>query len=160
MQNEVEQALAEGLRHYASAEPLAGLEQRVLERIRAEQTRRRFARLGWWPGALAAALASAGLIAGLWMRGAPQALTIRWASPQPPRITAIAQVHPRSARHAGRLRLRRQFPTPTPLTAEERALLAFVAQSPAEARDFVERTDEPIRVETIRIPPLEYGNSK
>lgn len=60
-----------------------------------------------------------------------------------------------------RLPKREQFPTPTPLTAEERALLAFVEQSPRQAEkvlaDTRRRSEEPIRIEEIHIEPLPDG---
>lgn len=160
MENEVEQALTEGLRQYAIAEPSAGLAQRVLERVRAERDRRRSARWEWWGGALAAAVASAALIALLWIRSAPQTLRVQLAAPRPPRMAAVAQAPRLSARHVITLPKRRRFPTPTPLTAEERALLAFAAHSPDEARDFGRRIDQPVRIEEIQIAPLDNGDSK
>jgi hypothetical protein len=60
-----------------------------------------------------------------------------------------------------RLPKREQFPTPTPITAEERALLAFVAHSPKQAEvlweDAKSRTTEPLEIKEIHIEPLQNG---
>jgi len=48
-----------------------------------------------------------------------------------------------------------QFPAPTPITTEERAVLAFAELSPKDAEDaFRKRSDEPIEIQPIQIPPL------
>jgi hypothetical protein len=57
--------------------------------------------------------------------------------------------------------LREQFPTPTPLTDEERALLAFVAQSPKQAEEVLadakSRSSKPIEIKEIQLEPLPDG---
>ena len=60
---------------------------------------------------------------------------------------------------------REVFPTPTPLTSEERALLALVAKSPELARELLTPTEpkpiEPIIIEPINIePPVMADNAK
>jgi hypothetical protein len=51
------------------------------------------------------------------------------------------------------------FPTPQPLTAEERALVDVVAQSPLPVREALVQAqtqdDSPVRIAAIHIPPLE-----
>jgi hypothetical protein len=51
------------------------------------------------------------------------------------------------------------FPTPRPLTPEERALVIFAAQTPeAERKDLIEaqkQFDAPLSIAAIQIPPLE-----
>ena len=51
------------------------------------------------------------------------------------------------------------FPTPKPLTAEERALLAVAAKAPPQARQAIveaqEQNKEPLHIAAIHIPPLE-----
>jgi hypothetical protein len=52
-----------------------------------------------------------------------------------------------------------QFPAPSPITGEERFLLAFIEIHPTEARDaFAElqkRTNEEINIQAIQIRPLQ-----
>jgi hypothetical protein len=153
MENE-ERILAEALAQYANAEPLAGLEQRVLQRVRSEGRRR----VGRWPWALAASVAVAGMFAVLWVRTAPQTLGVSAVAPRPPQIVARAAV-PKSARRQT-LPKRRVFPTPVPLSGQERALLAFAAHAPDLARDLRSRIDEPIQFTEIKIAPLESADLK
>ena len=64
--------------------------------------------------------------------------------------------HPRKRKILPRLP---QFPAPAPMTNEERALLAFVARAPKQAQealiDAQQQSVEPIRIEEIKIQPLE-----
>jgi hypothetical protein len=52
------------------------------------------------------------------------------------------------------------FPTPVPLTGEERALLAFAVHAPDELIDLHRRMEEPIQIEEIKIAPLESADLK
>jgi hypothetical protein len=53
------------------------------------------------------------------------------------------------------------FPTPTPLTPEEKALVEFVANRPKEAQDLLAQTDiKPIEIEEIQVPPLPSDGGK
>jgi len=144
----IERVMDAALARCVSAEPLAGLEQRVLQRMRFDRARRR---LAWW----AWALATAGLavVAVVWMRTTPESLTVPMFAPQAPEIAA-ARVAPRPPRRLAVPR-RREFPTPRPLTPEERALAALVTQSPDVARALERRSDGPIVIEEIQIEPLE-----
>jgi len=155
----VERALEEALATYSSQEPLAGLEQRVLKRVYAA----RATALRRW--ALAAAmLAAAGLVlaVALWKR-APEPVSqasVRHAVQSvpvaaPPATPAAA---PRRRRHT----IPSRFPTPAPLSPEERALLAFVAHAPVEAqKSFTEKQEfavRPVSIEQIKIDPLKIQN--
>jgi hypothetical protein len=75
-----------------------------------------------------------------------------------PRIITKRRVKLRVARREPLPKLE-QFPTPVPLTAEERALIAFVTRYPKEAQqafeDLRKRSEEPIEIQPIQIPPLE-----
>lgn len=157
MENE-DRVLAEALAQYVNAEPMAGLEQRVLQRVRSEGRRRLVWRPVWWPGSLAAGAAVAGLLAVLWIRTAPETLNVRVVAPRPPQIVVAAEV-PKSARRRA-LPKRRVFPTPAPLTRDERALLAFAAHAPDLARDLSRRIDEPIQITEIKIAPLKSAELK
>ncbi|HTQ53055.1 MAG TPA: hypothetical protein VMI94_01270 [Bryobacteraceae bacterium] len=158
MENEapdaVDRMMAEALAQYANAEPLAGLEQRVWQRIRA---RRRWRLYAWWALPVAAGLV---LMAAPWLRTAPQELALRVAAPRPPQIAMVQAAARPPLRPARVLPRRRVFPTPAPLTRDERALLAFVAREPGQAREFMMRKDEPLRIEKLKIAPLDSTESK
>ena len=161
--------LDDALACYSGAEPLAGLEERVLHRVRASDvTRRRPIR---W--AFALALAAALVLVAIVMK------TPRNPPPKP-RDTARAEIpalveQPRIAsqhrcsRLAARpapspLPKRDQFPAPAPLTAEEQALRSFVERDPAEAQQVFaqlrKRTNDPIEIQPIRIAPLRIDGAQ
>ena len=155
--------LDDALACYSGAEPQAGLEERVLHRVRASDvTRRRPIR---W--AFAFSLAAALVLVAVVMK-AP-------SNPHPkPRDTARAEIpalveQPRIAlqHRRGRVVARRapsplpkleQFPAPAPLTAEEQALRSFVERDPAKAQQVFaqlrKRTNDPIGIQPIQIAPL------
>ena len=145
---ELDQLLAEALQ----AEPPSGLEQRVLARLPSRK------RAWWWlaPGMVAASLA---LIA-VSVEMQPEASLPLKPPPSPlginlPRVSQP----PRSAPRQATLKKRSQFPTPQPLSTEERALMAFLHQDPEGAgealRDMQRRSEAPIEIEPIHIPPLQ-----
>jgi hypothetical protein len=127
------------------------------------------------------------LVAGLalrieWRREAPVTKTAEVESypaslpvapePEPSPVQEVAEVklapvtetkpEPRTVPEA--LPKEEYFPARTPLTAEERALVAWVRRSPAEAAQvFAELPDrgiEPIEIEPIEIPPLQSNGSE
>jgi len=163
----VERVLGEGLARYASQEPLAGLEQRVLDRVRGEGAARRAGFRLW--GIIAAGVAVAALVVAgvLWMGPhRPE------ANPSLARVIAPPMQAPRMAdarpakkhRTAAGLPRRRQFPTPAPISSEERTILALVARAPEQARqafaDSQPLSIAPIRLEEIKIEPLGNGGSR
>lgn len=140
------------------------LDARVLERIaRAESTRKRRRTFVFGIGALAASIAVVVL--------QPKPEPLRPASAAlafiaPPRAV---QVPSRQLRLGGVLHRKRRgekqrlykanvFPSPSPLTGEERALLRFVEQSPEAAeKAFAEvhqQEAQPLRIEALKIIPL------
>jgi hypothetical protein len=161
--------LDDALARYSGAEPLAGLEERVLHRVRAgEITRRR--PVGW---AVAFALAAALLLVAI--------ITKTPRNPAPkPRDTARAEIpviveQPRIASQHRRSRVvarrapsplpkQEQFPGPAPLTAEERALRNFVERDPAQAQQVFaqlrKRTNDPIEIQPIQIAPLRINGAQ
>ena len=150
-QVDIDRVLDEALAGYSKAEPLAGLEQRVLQRVQAEGRRRGIA---WWHWATAATMAAAAvLVATPWVRTAPETLQVAVIPPHPPQIAAARVVA--NPAHGTALPKRREFPTRAPLTPGERALLAFVANAPDEARYLHSRLDEPIQVAELKIAPLQ-----
>jgi hypothetical protein len=144
---------------YSAAEPLAGLEDRILRRVTADVTPRRAAPLRWWLAAAIPALAALVALAVL-LRSGPQPQpppnreTARVATParklpEPAPPAAPAQRRPALPKPAPPLPKLRQFPAPSPITAEDRALL-LVAQSYPD-----ELLKQP--VERIEIPPIEIA---
>lgn len=79
----------------------------------------------------------------------PHRHTVRVTQPAPPVQTAQAAPLPKLD----------VFPTPQPLTAEERALALVVTQTPLPAREALVEAQsldaQPVRIAEIHIPPLE-----
>src|SRR5690242_15687415 len=122
---ENDELLERALATYAGAEPRPGLEQRVIARVFSEPARPRFRWLRW---AWAVPALAGAVVAVLSIPRTP-------APPQAPRppaaVVPVASAAPVPARPAIHRRHRaaqpkpRLFPTPSPLTAEERLLVAF-----------------------------------
>ncbi|HXM42187.1 MAG TPA: hypothetical protein VN924_13115 [Bryobacteraceae bacterium] len=151
--DELDRALDEALARYSSAEPLAGLEQRVLNRVRAERPGRRIGRWAWAVALAAGMIATAVFWVGQAFRPVPQQILTR-ATP-PVQTTAPPPVLGKRHRQARR---------PVPLTSEERALLALATRAPGQAREALlelpVRSTEPIRIEEIKIEPLRSDDAK
>ncbi len=160
--DELDRLIDGALAGYSDAEALAGLEERVLNRVRAARARRR----RWFAWAAVAAVAASVVVVGIVVR-----VERRLSVPKPAEVVKVAPAPASSAvmrpvervRHVARRRQPgvlpklEQFPTPTPLTAEERALLALARQDPEELGKFAEmerQSDAPIEVQPIRIAPL------
>src|ERR1035441_543655 len=146
---------------FSSAEPLTGLEQRVLNRVHAERAvphvgRFRFGR--WAPAVGVAVVAGMVMAAVLWDKPVPP----------PPPVGQDSRPVPQQAQTrvtpAGFRKKNGQARSPVPLTSEERALLALVARAPDQAReallDLQRRSTEPIQVAEIRIEPLRSDDAK
>ncbi len=165
--DELDRRIDSALAGYSDAEPLAGLEERVLRRVRLA-TRRRM--LGW---AAAFAVAAALVVTAIVVRAPHHSdpPTYRVGIPavmrpapvvEKPRVVAVRRSKPRAVR-ARRLPKLEQFPAPTPLTGEERALRAFVEQHPAEARQVfaeLQKSNEPIEIQPIQISPLQSDGAQ
>ena len=144
------------LAKYAAAEPRAGLEERILASLRAEQTH--IPDRTWWRWAIAGALAVV-VVAGV-------ALAWRWVAPSQPTIakrpqpstqqpqktrTQIAFLDNIAIQSHARTGIRRtsvhsprttnvrvspkldQFPSPQPLSEQERILASYVGKYPEHA---------------------------
>jgi len=149
--NEFDQRLDAALAEYASVEPPPGMEQRILARLRASEAKPRFV---WWRWA-AAIPALACVVAVSVYRDAPPV--------EPPRVTLVTPsapvLSPPAAKRVSRpapLPKREVFPTPSPLSAEERALLLLIAQSPEKARELLTPV-EPEPIKPIEIEPINNG---
>lgn len=154
---------------YSSADPLEGLEARVLHRVQAAGATRRspwLYRLGFAIPALAA-LMFAGIA--LRMGWHPQSratnVTQEAAVSVPASLApAIQVVEPKHSATARSLPKEEQFPAPTPITDEERALVAWVGRAPMEAEEAFaglrKRSAEPIEIQPIQIPPLQSDGAR
>jgi hypothetical protein len=156
LDRELDAALAK----YAAAEPRAGLEQRVLATVRAERERRTAAVWWRWPAmtALAASLivVAATLASRLWT---PEQKTANQHAPQMQAQahdgTKVASPVGSSEMHVHKTGSRRgglgpravsktlavvasvpkldRFPSPQPLSEQERILMSYIAEFPSEA---------------------------
>lgn len=134
--------LNEALASYTGREPRPGIEERVLRRVRAPRLARRS---GW-----ALALLTAACVIVMTMIPRQEALEL-----PPPRIALAppAMVKSEASRVIGRPE---RFPTPAPLTREERMLLAL-ADSDLANSAFAESADTgitPIQIDAIIVPPI------
>ena len=180
----LEKWLDDALANYSDAEPQWGFEQRILAKVRAqEEPRRRWMRF-WIPvlAAVAVAVVIAALVRVQVTHGVPQPernTTASGTTKSPtiappsvrlspaPNLSADKAAVPR-VRVAARFRksveqLPRQaaFPAPTPMTAEERALMAIARRAPREAEKVATAEQEQpqapqkLTIQAINIEPLE-----
>jgi len=163
-----------GLARYGSATPRPGLEARVLANLRAERERR-----SWlvWAGWLATGAVAALIVVGVFN------LTRRPTRPVPPPSVATRQTAPPTvaavppAEGAGESRpirpvsgkriprtfiytMRQEvrldvFPSPQPLTEQEKLLVQYVRQTPAEA--LAATPTESTLIPELEIKPLEIA---
>jgi hypothetical protein len=167
--DDLDRMIDSALAGYSSAQPLAGLEERVLNRVRLSARRRVIA----W--AVAGAVVASLVVAAIFVRmpRVPATAihdTAAVETPAPPRpVLQESQVAPK--RRWGRAATKgaepprplpklEAFPVPTPLTAEERALLALVEHHPDEAMRLVAKrreSNKPIEIDPIQIAPIQIN---
>jgi hypothetical protein len=161
--DDLDTRINDALEQYLSTEPLAGMEQRIVNRVRLAAPPRR---TGSWK-LLAACSVSVFICIHLWPVRVPPPLIppVRAAgpaplpSPQPMQATApnISRAVPRS------LPRKPIFLVPAPFTPQERALLSLVENHPEEARqafaDLSNRTNQPIEIPPIEVPLLSEDGS-
>jgi hypothetical protein len=168
---EVERILEESICSYADGEPLAGLEERVLARVRIRENSPRSVTGRWAVLALAAALVvAASLYFEIRPAGTRPVNVVLEAKPTPSEATprpAEAVTSSKRRRHSDRAAAppkRGTFPTSSPVTAEERRLLTMLKQDPegtAQAFDSLrKRGSEPLEVAPLVIPPLDTGGGQ
>jgi hypothetical protein len=179
-QMQIDDMLDSLLANYSSAEPRPGLETRILANLRDAEENKSPA--GWWnfrwlwTGAVVAAIIVAAVLINGWHRVAPPTNVIVKTSPSIPQPEI--QPHARAVRNETvRIRPRKSlaptrpqsaalalnerpavFPTPTPLSEQEKLLLSYLAGTPREEVIAQSHSDEPPVVgdqdQTEAIPDL------
>jgi hypothetical protein len=183
--DEFDQVLDEALAEYRDAAPLTGMEHRVLQRVRIEANRRRKIWLKWSAFSACAAMLAIMMWLGLRDRARHELVLTQLATarqerpsieaqpknantragnegPSPKRNTAANAAHQRSARTAEKawavtahVPVCPQFPSPTPLNPEERALLALAQTHPDALSHLSDKPDnQEIAISPINIEPL------
>jgi|HubBroStandDraft_6_1064221.scaffolds.fasta_scaffold69890_3 hypothetical protein len=145
----IDQWIDDALVGYSAAEPLAGIEERVLNRIR---RRSRIARWAWATPALASLLLAA-VIAVRTTPGEQQSLNLSPPSAAPaPTFIPMRPVK------------RFKIAASKSLTREERALLAFVRRDPAAAveafDELQKKSSEPLEIQSIEVQPLQSDGNQ
>jgi len=181
--DEFDQVLDDALAEYREAEPLAGLEERVLQRLRLQSEQRRSL---WWRWSAIAA-AAAVLVVAVWIGArdrtrhevlAPSVVQKQAPiEPQRPPASAparddmvaknipVATTASRSTHMSAPVQLAsseaapmpERFPSPAPLKPEERMLLALAMTHP-EILPVKSADDREIVVDPINIKPLSSEN--
>jgi hypothetical protein len=162
MKDELERILDEGIAGYAKSEPLAGLAERILARIRtAEQPQWR------WSFAIGLAVIAVGVVVIIGLPRREELPAVRAVAsvpmPKPAMLAEAKAVRVVTKRrhgigHITELPKLAVFPTPSPLTSEERLLVALVKRDPqgaAEAFESLRKRNGPIEIAPLAIPPLE-----
>jgi hypothetical protein len=168
MHDDLDTLIDGALAAYSTAEPLAGLDQRVLERVRvAEAARRRRWR---WGFVLAAPALGATVLMILAPR--PEAQPVRVAIVQPkPAPVALPTLPPASPRPVVKARRpapkpelpkRNLFPTVSPLTDEERLLVGLAQSNPGflPPKPVEEIEIKPIEIAPLQVDGGQQGESK
>ncbi|HZD30528.1 MAG TPA: hypothetical protein VE779_02605 [Candidatus Angelobacter sp.] len=179
--NELDALLHDALNEYRGAEPLAGMEERVLQRLALHSSQHRHRWLRW---SLVAACTVA-LVVAVWIAsrpGRPTADRVQQASAEPSvetpaKVAVEAPVAEAKAKqsirrptaHLGSATVAEgapqiaaspampaQFPTPTPLTAQERAFMTAMQKVP-DVMPGGSRADNEITIAKIEIKPLAIG---
>ena len=144
-QDELESAIA----RYSRAEPRAGIEARVMARVRITPPKRR-----WRP--IAVVLALGCMAASLFVLTMPAPTKPAIVAPSFPVAAALyVPIRTLQGKRAHRKLSRpKQFPTPVPLTASERAMLEFFDTAPEVVRNSFLHGPE-LEVQEIVIKPLQ-----
>lgn len=162
----LDRTLDAALTQYASAEPREGLEERIMANLRSADTRA--AQRAWWNWGFAVALAAVLIIAAVvvwrWNKPTHQPIAIDPMLKQAPVAPYVARGDEKSAsprKSLPRRRLRRQperaivaagpkldvFPSPLPLSEQEKILASYVAGYPEHASLVAEARMDALRHE-------------
>lgn len=179
-----DELLRASLRQYASAEPRPGLEGRVLAGVRARQQAARRRQAWAWAVGMAGVAAIVTLLVIHWPRPQPPPSPVAAKAPADLSAPAVAKVAPpmqptlphRPPRPAPPSRVDtrpQQFPTPRPLSEQERLLLVYAQSLQGSSTASLPVADEnpghdleipPLHIAAIRIeplpPPEEIGDDK
>jgi hypothetical protein len=175
----VDELVAASLRRYAGAEARPGLEERVLAGARARQQSEWRRRTWTWALGMAGATAIVVLLMIYWPRQQPAPLPVTAKAPARVSAPAIAQAAspvqlpvPHKAQHQTspqRVDTRpQQFPTPRPLSQQEKLLVEYVQSLKESSGTSVPDADQgsagdveipPIRIAAIKIDPLPSSES-
>jgi hypothetical protein len=157
---DLDRLLDDGIRTYVAADPLVGLEQRILTRTRSAP-QPNYAPAVW---AAAAFTLSVIIVLLFYPSSAPRsgALTLKTSAVASEKAPAMSQVRTyqrvRHRRRTGQgLPKRAVFPIPQPVTTEEHLLLALIEAHPeqtAQAFDRLRKSSAPIEIKPIEIKPL------
>lgn len=161
MQDDLDRLIDRALARYSAAEPLAGLEQRVLDRVRlAESGRRRRWR---WALVLAVPALAASLLVVLAPKPKPPIAVAKIEAPPAPVIVLPAPPAPRRVAKTRRaapkpeLPKRNLFPTLSPLTGEERLLVQLAQANP---QLLLAKPVGEIEIKPIEIAPLKIDGGQ
>jgi hypothetical protein len=150
--------LDSGLVRYAGSEPLEGLEQRILQRVRTQRRRYSAGLVGAFWCALMTALALVVFVPRTHDTGKRGVDTCVDAARTSARATGKAEnvrigaVHKRS--RGASLFKQPEFPARTPLTPDERALLQIGTSATELAI-----SEQPIKIEPIEVSPITIVDS-
>ena len=167
--DKLDQLIDSALAGYSDVEPLAGLEQRVIDRVRLAGKRK----TAWWGWAVAVAAVAAGVIAFMpvdrkFVRQTstsarvlqdppPASADVKHSRGRPGGLRQAWRSAPHQQKHLA-LPKRDKFPTPAPLTTEEKALLQLARFHPTELEPLGEL--QPIEIAPIEIAPLRIDEDR
>jgi hypothetical protein len=164
MHDELDKLIDGALAEYSSAQPLAGIEQRVLDRVRLAQAARRRWR---WSLLVAVPALAAGLLVLFAPKPQPQPVPVAVVAPPPAPVvqpTIRAAVPSRGATKRRPATVRRPelpkrgvFPTISPLTGEERLLVQLAQSNP---RFFEARPADSLEIKPIEIAPIQIDGAQ
>jgi hypothetical protein len=171
--DELDAILEKGIASYPEAEPLAGIEERIIARIGMTKMPRRS--VSGWFAVLVLGMAVAAIAGFVLIR-------TRHSEPRPTAVAAVSRPshfeparvqvrisEPQRRPHTARVRRVRAspkgpvFPTPSPLTTEERLMVTLVSENPEAAQvldSLRQRQDEPIAIAPIVIPPIPMSDEQ
>ncbi len=173
----VDELLRASLRHYASAEPRPGLEGRVLAGVRSRQ-QAASRRTAWaWAIGMAATAAMVMLFVIHWQRQQTPPTSVAAKATASDSAPAVAKIAPparptvprRPQRSVGQPKVDtrpQQFPTPRPLSEQEKLLLVYAESLKASPADSAWKADQEPELEipalsitAIKIEPLSSEES-
>lgn len=158
------------LRHYASAEPRPGLEGRVLAGVRSRQQAARRRAVWAWAIGTAAMAAMVTLLVIHWPHRQPMPLPVTAKAPANVASPAVANIAPPVQPHSPRRPWRspapsmvdtrpQQFPTPRPLSEQEKLLLVYAQSLKGSSANSMQMANEDAKHD-LEIPPLSIAALK